>query len=77
MYKEDSSYFIGYFQSGVAQGEGFFLMPNGAYYEGTIANNKAEASKGVYESPEISYRGGFSNNKFQNEGKEIGKGYKF
>ncbi len=56
MFFNDGSYFIGHFQNGLAEGEGYYLMANGDWYRGGIHQNEAETcANGVFYSPTLSY----------------------
>lgn len=48
MYHNDGSIFIGEFFSGVADGQGHFVKPDGSYYKGKLKDNMANDENGFY-----------------------------
>ena len=73
MYKSNGALFIGNFDHGKAQGKGVFIFDNGSYYKGDFYRNKAESEEGTFESEQLTYTGGFRDNKFDGKGIERGK----
>lgn len=72
MYHKNGSVFLGKFEHGVANGPGFFVLKDGSFYRGLLANNKTSDDCGFFKSGNFEYEGGFSNNKFDGKGKEKG-----
>jgi hypothetical protein len=46
-------------------------MENGGYYEGMMRENIAECFNGKFINNDFVYEGGFINNKFHGNGKEL------
>ena len=77
MYKRDGSFFVGSFNSGIANGHGLYILPDGSYYEGAIYNNMAESEYGRFYCPQFRYEGEFKQNQFYGDGKETGANYTY
>ena len=77
MYKYDGSIFLGRFVQGRAEGKGLYILDDGAYFEGSLANNQADCQLGKYYNKQLTYEGGFKNNLFNGEGKEYSAKHTF
>ena len=77
MYKKNGSVFVGYFDEGVANGDGHYVMSDGRYYHGRMANNKANDKLAQYWSPDFKYSGGVVDNEFEGHGEEVGANHSF
>ena len=77
MYRNNGSLFIGRFDGGVAEGDGYYIKPDGSYYKGNMKNNQANDENGFFWSPLIQYQGGIHQNKFNGKGKEKGENHEF
>ena len=42
MYHKNGCLFIGHFFQGMANGDGFYVKPDGSYYRGRMVNNMAD-----------------------------------
>ena len=62
MYHKNGSLFIGKFFEGAAYGPGFYVKPDGSYYEGKMVENKAQDENGHFWSKSYEYRGGIQDN---------------
>ena len=45
-YKQDNSFFIGYFKNGKAHGKGAYIFNDGSYFNGEFVDNMAECEDG-------------------------------
>ena len=53
MYYKNGSVFVGYFEAGIANGDGHFVKSDGTFYHGKMENNLANDINGYYWSPEF------------------------
>jgi hypothetical protein len=77
MYKGDGSLFAGKFVQGRAEGPGLYVLPDGAYFEGGLVDNKAHCDQGRYVNRQLTYEGGFRDNLFSGEGRETSERHAF
>ncbi len=77
MAKENGNILIGKFDNGSITGLAFYIFNNGSYYDGYMVDNKANDDQGEFHSNILSYIGGFKDNLFHGQGKEISDQYYF
>lgn len=77
MYYKDGSVFVGYFERGVAAGDGHYVRPDGTFYHGQMRKNKANDEKGRFWTREFEYNGSVVDNEFNGKGEEKGKSHRF
>jgi hypothetical protein len=77
MYKSDGSLFVGRFVQGRAEGPGLYVLPDGAYFEGELVDNRAHCDHGRYFNRLLTYEGGFRDNLFSGEGSERSERHSF